>query len=220
MKKTPGACWYGVYVGRKTGVFQTWTETEELTKGYPGAKFKKFADKDEAKAFATNGPDATAKTCAKSDKDALAKSEDKGIPEGVHVFTDGSYSSKTKRSGYGIAFSRPFQHLAVSKELTSGTTNQLAELVAIVAALTVIKKNQELRAGPVTIWTDSDYSIKCLTEFVFSQSIFQKKTNFSAFQVCQRLEIEQMAQKRQVCCKIQRIYRPWKRLACRTWCFS
>ncbi|AYJ74733.1 ribonuclease H [Thermus phage phiFa] len=39
---------YTVWVGRKTGVFETWEETKELVLGYPGAKFKKFKTIDDA----------------------------------------------------------------------------------------------------------------------------------------------------------------------------
>lgn len=39
---------YTVWVGRKTGVFETWEEVQEAVLGYPGAKFKKFKSVEDA----------------------------------------------------------------------------------------------------------------------------------------------------------------------------
>lgn len=153
--------WFGVHVGKHTGVFTEWRCVEPLVKGFPGAKFKKFPTKEEAIQFAETGTIASAlpalPASAQCSVDAVT---------GVHIFTDGAYSSKTKRAGVGIAFSRPFQALAVSKPL-NGVTNQYAELTAIVSALWIIKENSELVNTPlITIWTDSDYSIKCLLHYI------------------------------------------------------
>ncbi len=46
--------WYAVIVGRKTGIFHGWNEedcAEDHVKGVPGAKFKGFDSKEEAKAW-------------------------------------------------------------------------------------------------------------------------------------------------------------------------
>ena len=39
---------YAVRVGRKTGIFDSWTFVEKQVKGYPGAQFKSFTSKEEA----------------------------------------------------------------------------------------------------------------------------------------------------------------------------
>ncbi len=85
-------------------------------------------------------------------------------PSGVYVFTDGAFSSKTKRCGLGVAFDAPFESCAISKQLRIGSTHQQAELEAIVSALWIISKHYELSHKPsVTIWTDSEYALKCFT---------------------------------------------------------
>lgn len=85
----------------------------------------------------------------------------------VEVFTDGSsigqntLSDKDRLCGYGIYFpnkelpnvSRKFKH--------PPNTNQRAELYAIYVALVMIKK--KLTFDKIKLYSDSMYSIKCLT---------------------------------------------------------
>jgi ribonuclease HI len=93
----------------------------------------------------------------------------------IVVFTDGShrkikkkavkYTVKKELCGYGVYFpngelpniGKPF----VYKPLT----NQRAELYAIYKALKLITK--KLKFNKITIYSDSEYSIKCFTEWVF-----------------------------------------------------
>lgn len=84
----------------------------------------------------------------------------------IEVFTDGSCMKKKTGTlaGYGIYFpngelpnvSRNFTHLPL--------TNQRAELFAIYVALILIKK--VLEYDKIIIYTDSEYSIKCLTVWI------------------------------------------------------
>jgi len=79
----------------------------------------------------------------------------------IIVFTDGAFLPKSNRAGYGIHFP--------SKELPDmyghftkdPITSPRAELYAILRALTKITKN--LVFDTVTVYTDSEYSIKSLT---------------------------------------------------------
>lgn len=149
---------YAVHKGRKTGIFTSWKEVSDAVNKFPGAKFKKFSDKSEAEEFVRTGiyGSAPATSSAPLPEDEIAR---------IQVFTDGGSSPKTHKAGMGVAFSSPHQALAVSTRLKNGTTNQEAELQAIVACLRQISENftdGEL----ITIWTDSDYSIKCLTQYI------------------------------------------------------
>lgn len=45
------AKFYGVKVGEKIGVYNTWTECLEQVKGYSGADYKSFKTKEEANEF-------------------------------------------------------------------------------------------------------------------------------------------------------------------------
>ena len=151
---------YGVHSGHETGVFDSWKVVEPLVKGFPGAKYKKFKTKAEAIEFVESGVASVASVASvvSSHKDVIAT-------EGVHIFTDGAHSAKTKKSGFGVWFTPPHDDLSVSQPLPDGTTNQEAELIAIVTAL---DHSQSVvhSATPITIWTDSDYSMKCLLVFI------------------------------------------------------
>ncbi len=85
----------------------------------------------------------------------------------IKIFTDGSFKKlKNKKilCGYGIYFpngeldnvSRPFIHEPL--------TNQRAELYAILKALRNIEKNK-IEFDSIIIYTDSEYSIKSVTEW-------------------------------------------------------
>lgn len=82
----------------------------------------------------------------------------------IKVFTDGSFMKRNGgKGGYGIHFpnkelddvSRPFRH--------SPITNQRSELYAIYVALIKIKKHLEF--DKIIVYSDSGYSIKCVTEW-------------------------------------------------------
>ncbi len=83
---------YAVKVGLTPGVYNTWEECQNNTKGYPGAKFKSFATEEEALAF-VNGMD------VKKEVKEEIKKEDK--PEGPIAYVDGSFDATTNRYSYG-----------------------------------------------------------------------------------------------------------------------
>lgn len=47
--------YYGVAVGKSTGVFTDWSEVEPLVRGFKGAKYKSFPSKDMAEAYVKSG---------------------------------------------------------------------------------------------------------------------------------------------------------------------
>lgn len=49
--KKSKAAFYAVACGRKTGVYETWAETEQQVKGFTGAVHKKFDSRDSAESF-------------------------------------------------------------------------------------------------------------------------------------------------------------------------
>ena len=54
MPRQDGKKYYGVAVGRRTGVFTTWRETNDSVKGFSGAKYRCFSTPEEAQVFANN----------------------------------------------------------------------------------------------------------------------------------------------------------------------
>lgn len=94
--------------------------------------------------------------------------ETKKFVDTVIVYTDGSYM-KTKTGslcGYGIYF--PNGEIAnISKKFTkTPLTNQRAELYAIYKAIKAISK--KIKFNKIEIYTDSEYSIKSLTQWIIS----------------------------------------------------
>ncbi|XWV26055.1 ribonuclease H [Tupanvirus soda lake] len=88
----------------------------------------------------------------------------------IVVFTDGSCAGNGRKNapgGIGIHF--PNGELTdVSKIYRNGyCTNQRTELFAILTALRYIKQNLGLSKYKVLIKTDSDYSINCVTKWVY-----------------------------------------------------
>lgn len=77
----------------------------------------------------------------------------------MEIYTDGSYSARTKLAGSGVVFpTRP--DLDISERPPGLATNQRAELWAIRRAL------ETAPPGPITIFTDSVYAMKCLSEWL------------------------------------------------------
>lgn len=88
----------------------------------------------------------------------------------IVVYTDGSCSGNgTRHAVGGIGIHFPNGELKdVSKMYTSNIcTNQRTELYAILIALRYIKKNFDLHKYTVIIKTDSEYSINCITKWVY-----------------------------------------------------
>ena len=89
----------------------------------------------------------------------------------IIIFTDGACSNNGKkcaRAGMGVHF--PNGELAdMSLAFTIvPITNQRAELGAIFLALKYYKKNDLSADNKIIIYTDSNYSIKCLTQYIIT----------------------------------------------------
>jgi len=153
---------YGVHRGRKSGVYQTWAQVQPLVTGYKGAQFKKFKTHAQAQHFVETGEFVREKSSVLADA-----WRDRGE---LHIYTDGAHSTKTKRSGVGVAWDPPFTGHAIAKELPRSTTNQEAELDAILSALKTIEESHALQshivANKAIIWTDSDYACRCLYDYI------------------------------------------------------
>lgn len=87
---------YAVKKGNKTGVYHSWEECQEATKGFSGAEFKSFESEDEAQAY-LNDEDIVYKN------DILPR-----LKEGkVVAFVDGSFNPQKRVYGYGIHIITP-----------------------------------------------------------------------------------------------------------------
>lgn len=180
--------YYAVSNGRQTGIFRTWDETKVLVDGYSGAKYKSFKTLKEAQTY-LNIPEentdvqtdpvllpTTTTTNTTTTNTTITNTTTTNtiqtIPTGVIlppptfvqndipiIYTDGSCIDKV--GGYGIVIlyqNKEYQYSYKGKVPFYPTTNQVAELYAIYAAIHYVETYKT-----VTIYTDSKYSIGCLT---------------------------------------------------------
>jgi ribonuclease HI len=84
----------------------------------------------------------------------------------MFVFTDGACTNNGKPNacaGIGIYFG-PNDARNVSRRITGKQTNNVAELTAIIEVYTIIK--QDILSGKdITIFSDSNYAIRCCTTY-------------------------------------------------------
>lgn len=198
MESKPKKYFYAVRNGRKTGVYHTWEEAREYVQGFPSAKFKKFATETEAEYYLKTGKTEETRIIGNLKSKALGtfpilpkqtklvydnkkeiiirksnvqdlrqfESEPKSI---MGVWTDGSSLRNGKKdcvASYAVFFGNSHPHNFVSR-IKSKPSNQIAELMAIHKALSIIC---DTNLGPkyITIYTDSMYSINCITKWYIS----------------------------------------------------
>jgi|UniRef100_A0A6C0IS21 ribonuclease HI len=86
--------------------------------------------------------------------------------EEIVVYTDGACVNNGKsdaRAGYGVYFGKNDDR-NVSERYSGPQTNNVAELLAIIRALTILK--EEIEEGrTVKIYSDSKYAIRCCTTY-------------------------------------------------------
>ena len=181
--------YYAVAVGKNTGIFTTWKETEQLVKGYPGAKHKSFPTRQLAESYLqsnliSNNVDTNPfedSKCEDITSSHDEKESEKGIGSDLSVseelsfrennydeiiYTDGS--SKNGKGGYGIVRISPNNEVTTMKghlpcNLYPKATNNQSELYAILTAL-----NETKEYSKVLIYSDSMYCINSLTKWWYS----------------------------------------------------
>lgn len=84
----------------------------------------------------------------------------------INVYTDGACSNNGKpdaRAGFGVWFGENDVR-NVSESFNGVQTNNRAELLAIVKALSILRENIE-KGDNINIYSDSSYSIRCCTTY-------------------------------------------------------
>lgn len=111
MAKTKKKKIYAVRAGRKTGLFDTWSECKKQVDGYGGAQFKSFETRREAEAYLgishseyERGGQNTDASTSDSWADRVHADQEAGI---LVAFTDGSYEHKLKKYAYGAVLVTP-----------------------------------------------------------------------------------------------------------------
>jgi len=175
--------YYAVAVGEPTGIYTDWAEASEAIKGTKGPKYKKFFTKEEAVGYiiahgnkaAIDALGADVNLALKSESEtngnteeetsAQVKRDDALTHNGdvIPIYTDGASSSNGKvgaRAGVGVWFGHGDERNLSERLQGPLQTNQRAELTAIQRALELAPRD-----ASVQIFSDSNYSIKCVTEW-------------------------------------------------------
>lgn len=132
--------YYVVRVGRNPGIYTNWKECESQVKGFSGADYKSFKTKIEAEEY------------LKREKKLISNSSGK-----TTIYTDGSCIDQI--GGYGFIYIDEDILPICGRVPIDPCTNQKAELYAIYKAI------QFTNSSKIHIYTDSMYSINCLTEW-------------------------------------------------------
>ena len=176
---------YVVWVGRETGIFTSWDLTKRSVDKFPQAQYKSFTTEAEAKtAFAKSPTSSIGKSPVSSvNKSSTSKSASKTGLSGttktananqdvlsqfdVVIYTDGGCEPNPGKAGSGMAIYRKGELSELWYGLFNPNgTNNTAELNALHQALLAAKK--VLEAGQtVQIMSDSQYSIKCVSEWAY-----------------------------------------------------
>lgn len=136
--------YYVVWEGKQPGIYKTWSECQEQTKGYSGAKFKSFGSLEEAKA-AFNGEEV----------EVVATTKNAYIKESISV--DAACAGNPGVMEYKGVWTETGEIIFHSEEFPIGTNN-LGEFLAIVDALRYSKEQQK----PYVIYSDSQTALTWL----------------------------------------------------------
>jgi len=153
--------YYTVLKGYTPGIYNNWKKAEMQVKGFPGAKYKKFETFGEADYYFKTGKLTNPFSIIKINPGGIiVEAEINCSKNYFDVWTDGSSFNNGKencKASYGVYFSDGKE---LSGEITENPSNQRAELMAIWVALENSPRNKKIR-----IFTDSQYSINCITKW-------------------------------------------------------
>ncbi|OAA79543.1 Ribonuclease H-like protein [Akanthomyces lecanii RCEF 1005] len=185
------ARFYAVAVGNPTGIYNHWDDAAEAIKGVKGPKYKRFSSRAEAVEYIREHgsmeavmalgerPTATTASGTTIDMPTLVKKPTKtatrvppplALPQMqedvIRVYTDGSSLANGKagaRAGVGVFFGVGDARNISERLEGDPQTNQRAELMAMLRALQVCPTGTTVK-----IISDSQYSIKCVTQWATS----------------------------------------------------
>ena len=145
---------YAVAIGKNPGIYDDWQSCKTQVVGYSGSKFKSFNTRSEASEYLDQ--------IFEKKSEHNVKSKEIPFFNKTRIYTDGS--SKDSEGGYAIRIIYPDGEIVEQFEQVplgpngEKPTNQRCELFAILMAISST-------TGSVVIYTDSLYSIRCVTEW-------------------------------------------------------
>lgn len=175
---------YAVKVGRVPGIYYTWADCEKQVSGFSCAVYHSFKTKEEAFEYLGSKDPNTTTTCVNSSFEPKEKTQAIDIPlrqnspllsseQGELIgYCDGSY--KDQRGGYGYMIITPLGEKISgngrAKTVDGIQNNQVSELVALEKLLwhmKLIVRLYEKEICTIRIYSDSDYAVKCMNEYIY-----------------------------------------------------
>ena len=158
--------YYVVIRGKSPGIYKTWDECKNQVDGYPNNKYKSFKTLSEAEQYLVENDvdidiididekQEMGNTITKPENQILVSENQKRIK----IYTDGSCKDNIGGFGYVQVSDGKDEYPVNGKVPIYPCTNQKAELYAIYKAI------QNCDSNRIDIYTDSMYSLKCLTEW-------------------------------------------------------
>lgn len=168
--------YYAVRRGHQPGIYLTWEECEAQVKGFAGAVFKNFSTRTDAEAFVAGKLDVSSASAGKAQSvstghqpitDALQSTfaPDADAKEFDVVYCDGACKGNGQVgsiAGIGVWWGHDDPR-NLSERCPGDQTNNRAELIAIVR---ILETTPPLKRK-LLIKTDSQYSIQCVTTWIF-----------------------------------------------------
>ncbi|PQE12850.1 ribonuclease H protein [Rutstroemia sp. NJR-2017a BBW] len=166
---------YGIAVGKKTGVYTEWADAQKQIAGVKAPKYKKFATREEAQAFVDSGgkvekdgekgevkeKGAKRQKVEREEEEEEEEEKEEVQADTVRVWTDGSSRGNGRlgaKAGVGVWFGEDDKRNLSEPLAGLPQTNQRAELTAALRALEIVPRNKHIE-----IITDSNYTINCAT---------------------------------------------------------
>lgn len=169
------AKFYVVWQGRKTGIFTDWATCKAQVEKFAGARYKSFptrAEAEQAFGIAENsikGSKLTAsitnpiKNSKKPKATALTNEKIEQMSYDIKIFTDGACEPNPGEAGSGLAIYQSNQLIELWFGIYQADgTNNTAELNALYESLKISQPYLNNNKS-VAIFSDSSYSIQCLT---------------------------------------------------------
>lgn len=100
--------YYGVRVGKTTGIFDNWTDCKASVDGFPNAEYKGFVTLEEAKEYVRNTTLVETECGAIKESDGNdAKNDSSSMENKLIAYVDGSYNDAIKKYAFGCVFILP-----------------------------------------------------------------------------------------------------------------
>jgi ribonuclease HI len=183
MAKNKNQKFYTVWIGRVPGVYPSWEECEAQVNGFENAVYKSFSTKEEAE---DSFIDDSANYIGTKRTNPNVSDEQKSLasmPLENTICVDGAWNTVTNATEYqGVLF--PSRTPVFHGGPFSAGTNNIAEFLAIVHALTLCARDKSIKA----IYSDSNTAITWVKKKKSATKIVETELNAQIISIVRRAE--------------------------------